>query len=274
MATTTNDGVTLYYETGSGERGTGGKKTAESDIPGAGETVVFVGDAGFGAWQWAWQSAAFAGPRETLVWDLRGTGRSDAPAGPYDVETMAADLEAVLADSETRRAHLVGAGLGGMIALRYARRYGRAKTLTLFGTPASGAEVDEEALRNLNGPSDDEESLRASLKLAFSEEFHTTQTETVEQLCEWRTSEDATDAGFEAQIAAICEFEFGPLYELTLPTLVCHGLDDPVVPVEAGQKLADGLPRGTFEVVEGRRLCYIEHSRAVNDRVLDFLDEQ
>lgn len=273
MTTTTNDGVTLYYETGD-ESGTAGRKTDESDSSGADETIAFVGDAGFGAWQWAWQSADVAGPRETLVWDLRGTGRSDAPDGPYDVETMATDLEAVLADSGTRRAHLVGAGLGGMIALRYARRYGRAKTLTLFGTPASGAAVEEPALRALNSPSEDEQVLRRSLKRAFSEEFHTAQRETIEQICEWRTGEDATEAGFEAQVAAICEFESGPLYELTLPTLVCHGLDDPVVPVEAGQKLADDLPRGTFEAVEGRRLCYIEHSRAVNDRVLDFLDEQ
>jgi len=27
---------------------------------------VFVGDAGYGAWQWAWQAPGLAGPVETL----------------------------------------------------------------------------------------------------------------------------------------------------------------------------------------------------------------
>ncbi len=81
MPTAHNRDVALYYE-------------ADGDGP----TVVFINDVGYGAWLWGWHYDAVAGPYETVVWDLRGTGRSDAPAGPYDVATLAADLEAVLAD--------------------------------------------------------------------------------------------------------------------------------------------------------------------------------
>ena len=254
---TANDGGDLYYETA-----------------GSGETVAFVGEAGYGAWQWGWQHRHVTGPFESLVWDMRGTGQSDSPSGPCDVRTLAADLEAVLAAADCRRVHLVGAGLGGMVALRYAREYGRARSLALFGTAPTGDAVDADAVRALHAPPGDEDALRESLAGAFSAEFLDGQAETVQRICEWRQEEDADVAGFEAQRAAMLSFDGGPLHELTLPTLVCHGRADPVVSVETGEKLAGNLPRGEFEPVEGRHLCFVEHSRPVSDRLLGFLDDQ
>lgn len=245
--------MSLYYET-----------------DGDGETVAFVSDVGFGAWLWGWQADAVAGPRETLVWDLRGTGRSDAPAGPYDVDALAADFEAVLADAGVERAHVVGAGLGGMVALRHAREYGRARTLTLFGTAASGEVVDEVALAALY-PGEDGSG--GSLAGAFTEAFRETRPDLVEQIQEWRREDDAAPAGVTSQTAALCDFEAGPLYDLDLPALVCHGVDDPVVPAAAGEDLAADLPRGEYQAVEGRRLCFVEHSRAVTEALLAHLDD-
>lgn len=257
MHTTTDDGVQLFSETAGG-----------------GETVAFVGDCGFGAWQWAWQYDALAGPYETLVWDLRGTGRSDSPPGPYDVDRLAADLEEALADNSVRRVHVVGAGLGGLIALRYAREYGRAASLSLFGAASRGEDIDTAALQRLfPEPSEDTDSaaFRASLDGAFSTEF--LDSAACKQIVEWRSAEDSLGTGLDAQIAAVESFAAGPLYELTVPTLVFHGLDDPVVDPDVGQTLADELPRGTFVPVEGRRLAHVEHARAVTDRIDGFVDE-
>ncbi len=258
--TTTDDGVDLFSETA-----------------GDGECIAFVGDCGFGAWQWAWQYDALAGPYETLVWDLRGTGQSDTPAGPYDVDRLAADLEEVLADNSVRRVHVVGAGLGGMIALRYAREYGRAASLSLFGTAPSGEQVETAALRRLFPDPDDTSgdsapaAFRDTLDGAFSQAFR--QSEACEQIVEWRSEEDSLGAGLDAQTAAVESFEAGPLYELTVPTLVFHGVEDPVVDPEVGRELAEDLPRGEFEAVEGRRLAHVEHARAVTDRLDEFVDE-
>lgn len=258
MPTTTAGDVSLLYET-----------------DGDGETVTFVNDAGLGAWLWSWQYDRLAGPYRTVVWDLRGTGNSETPPGPYTVDQLAGDLEAILKATETAQTHLVGAGLGGMVALRYARTYNRARTLTLFGTAASGEAVDEASMRDLYcSPEADRAAMQASLEGAFSRSFLDTQPDLVDQICTWRQSEDAPSAGFEAQLAAMTAFESGPLYEWTIPTLVCHGLDDPVVPASAGRALAEDLPRGTFEAVEGRHCCFVEHARPVTDRLLAFLEEQ
>ncbi|WP_135305738.1 alpha/beta fold hydrolase [Haloarcula amylovorans] len=252
MPTATNRGVSLHYET-----------------DGDGPTVAFVGDVGYGAWLWGWHFDALTGPFETLIWDLRGTGDSDAPAGPYDVATLAADLDAVLADHGVERVHLVGAGLGGMVALRYAHEYGRARTLTLYCTAASGDGVDEAALRSLSLDAGE----TASLDGALSPTFRETDPALVERITEWRRAEDATDDAFVAQAGAMTDFDAPPLYEITQPTELYYGVEDPVIPTDAAESLAADLPRGTATAVEGRHCCYVEHAAAVTDRLTAFLDE-
>jgi len=254
-ATTRRDGVTLRYGTA-----------------GAGETVAFLGTAGYGAWQWSFQHGRVAGPYRALVVDRRGTGGSDRPAGPYDVATLAADLEAVLADAGADRAHLVGAGLGGAVALRYAHGYGRARSLALFGTGRTGEAVDPAALAALFAPPEAGDGrCRESLAGALSPAYREHNPDVVERVCDWRAGDDADRQGFEAQAAAWREFAGVPLYEVTVPALVCHGVDDPVVPADAGRDLAADLPRGEFVAVEGRHLAFVESARAVTDRLLDFL---
>ncbi|WP_336001503.1 alpha/beta fold hydrolase [Halorientalis halophila] len=257
MPTATNGDVDLFYETA-----------------GDGPTVAFVTPAGYGAWCWSWLVEELAGPFETLVWDLRGTGRSDAPRGPYDVATLAADLEAVLSDHGARRAHLVGAGLGGMVALAYAQEHSRAATLALLGTTADGSRVDADALAALQAPRDDPEALRSSLQRAFSDGVVDAHPEIVDRIVEWRTEDDADPDGWAAQREATTEFDAtDSLYEVTTPTLVVHGRDDAVVPVAAGRDLADDLPRGSFEGIDAGHLVAAEEPAAVGDLLVGQLDE-
>mgnify|MGYP000038297203 CR=1 FL=1 len=255
MPTTTNDGVTLHYET-----------------DGSGDAVAFVNDVGAGAWLWGWQHGVVAGPYEGLVWDLRGTGRSDAPEGPYSVATLADDLEAVLADAGVTSVHLVGAGLGGMVALAYADRYHRADSLALFGTAASGDAVTDR-LDDLWAPLDDPQALGDSLQAAFASDLTDHQT-IREEMVEWRQADDADAGGWQAQAAAMRSFEAPPLYEITLPTLVMHGVADEIVPPSAGETLAADLPRGEYQAVEGGHWANISESAAVSDALVGWLDEQ
>lgn len=249
------DGRSIHYETA-----------------GSGETVAFVGAAGLGPWQWGHQFEGVAGPREALIWDLPGTGRSEAPSGALDVDSLAADLESVLGAAEVHRAHLVGAGLGGMIALRYARDFGRARSLALFGTAASGDEVHESALRAMHPDSAERDLHRASLAGAFSDAFRH-QEDIVARIVDWRQAEDATGDALGWQLDAMLGFEAGPLYAVDRPAIVVHGVDDPVVPAAAGEALAEGLPRGEFVPVVGRHLAHVEQGPAVTDNLVAWLDD-
>ncbi|MGQ4556421.1 alpha/beta fold hydrolase [Halobellus sp. GM3] len=254
MPTATNDGVDIYYETSGTD----------------GETVAFVGDAGYGAWQWGWQHAAVAGPYQALVTDLRGAGRSDAPPGPYAVESLSADLTAVLSAAGVRSAHVVGAGLGGMVALQTALDTARVNSLALVGTAARGEGLGLEPLWADPG---DDSALEASLAAGFSEAFADAHPDAVAQIVEWRGEEDARRDAWEAQAAAVAAFDVADrLYEITEPALVVHGGEDAVWPRSRASALADDLPRGAYREIEGAgHLAHIEASRRVNDDLVAFL---
>ena len=245
------DGATLYYE-------------ATSDAPD--EAIAFVAEAGLGAWSWGWQHRAVAGPHEAIVFDLRGTGRSTADTDQnWDAETLAADLDAVLADAGVRRAHLVGLGVGGMVALQHALTRGRTASLSLLGTAAHADAINGDALGDL---------LAGDLSAGLSAQFVADRPGVVEQIREWRAAEDATEDAWRAQIEAVESFDVRDrLHEVTVPALVAHGAADRIVPASAGESLADGLPRGVSVSFEGAgHLVTVERSRPLNDELRAHLD--
>jgi pimeloyl-ACP methyl ester carboxylesterase len=241
----TNDGVELYYETA-----------------GSGQPVVFVSDLGCGAWLWSWQAPALAGPHETITWDLRGVGRSEVADG-YSIAAMVSDLEAVLADHGIRKAAVVGAGMGGLVALGAALDTSRVGRLVLLGTAADGSAFDT---RPFVGPTEAMESLTSGA-------FREARPGEIERITEWRANEDASKAVRRAQSEAVAAFDVSDrLHEITMPALVGHGTADAVVPPEAGRELAAGLPRGRFEAFEaGPHLVFIEQARLVSDALAGFL---
>lgn len=254
----TDDGVECYYE-----------------ADGSGPTVAFVPTAGYGAWQWAWQAPALAGPFETIVPDLRGTGRSDTPDGPYSVDGFVADLDAVLADVGATRVHLVGAGLGGVVALEYARQHGRARSLAMLASPDGKTALPERLDDALGVSPGDETALRSSLESALSAAFREQQPGAVDGIVDWRRDDDASLAGWQAQADALTNYEREwPLYECSIPALVIHGGDDAVVPPAHGRRLADGLPKGSAKMLDGAgHLVGVERSRDVNDLLVGFLED-
>lgn len=254
MPTVRNGGAELYYDT-----------------DGSGETVAFVGDAGYGAWQWGWQHAAVAGPYESLVTDLRGVGRSaGAAVDGVDLDTLSSDLVAILADAGIGSAHVVGAGLGGMVALETALSTARVESLTLIGTAAGGDGLD---LDPLWGDPDDADALDRSTAAGVSESFRDAHPDAIDRIAEWRAAADASRPTFEAHAAAAASFDVSDrIYEITRPALVFHGGHDGVWPPDRGEALAEGLPRGEFREVDGAgHLVHVEASRRVNDEVLEFL---
>jgi len=253
MPTVEREGAELYYETA-----------------GSGETVAFVPDIGTGAWLWGWQHAAVAGPYETVVWNPRGTGESDDPGEAMSMRAFVEDLDAVLAAAGATAAHVVGCGLGAMVALEYARRKGRARKLALVSGASSGAAYDPAPLYADPG---DERACRDTLEYALGDDFRAEFPEALDDVAAWRAAEDADRESWERQRAAIAGWDAGALYEIDDRALVVDGGADRLVDDGAASALADGLPRaGRESFPDAGHFVHIERSRAVNDAVLDFLD--
>lgn len=263
MPTATHDDVELYYEV---------------DGPADAPTVVLVEGLGYGRWMWHWQREALAESFELVLPDNRGTGRSDAPEGPYTMAELSADLGAVLDAHGTEPVTLVGASMGGMIALQHALEDDRVTRLVLLCTTPGGPEAVEtpadvqQRITETPPDLDDRETIRHTMAPAVREEFYDREPELVEQIVDWRLEQDASEAAKAAQMAAIAEFDVSDrLDELTQPTLVLHGTGDRVVPVENADLLA-GLPNARVERLDGApHLLFVEQREAVTEQIEAFL---
>ena len=64
---------------------------------------------------WDPQIAAFKDKYRMLVYDMRGHGATDAPAGPYSLDLLADDVVGLMKHAGIARAHFIGLSIGGMI---------------------------------------------------------------------------------------------------------------------------------------------------------------
>ena len=261
-----NDGVRLAYE---------------REGPADAETVVFVEGIGYSRWMWQWQRRAVVEEYDTIVPDNRGTGDSGTPEGPYTMAEMASDLAAVMDHAGVQSAHVVGASMGGMIALQFALECDRTRSLTLMCTSPGGPEavpIPEETQARMYDVPDDldaREEIRYKMGPAMTDEFMASNDGLVADIVDWRLDSDASDQARLWQGAAVQAFDVADrLGEIRVPALVLHGTADRVVPVENGELLAARLPNARFQTLSGApHLLFIERARQVNDALTEFLDD-
>jgi 3-oxoadipate enol-lactonase len=88
---------------------------------GSGDPLVLVhGLGGTGTDIWKKQIAELARDHRVIAYDVRGTGRTDVTPGPYTIELLADDLDALVQGLGLERVAIVGHSMGGGIALQYA----------------------------------------------------------------------------------------------------------------------------------------------------------
>ena len=88
------------------------------------QTLVFVHGFGGDARQWRYQIEQFAHRNRIIAIDLRGHGRSSRPSSGYSMESILADLTAVLDHLQvTEPFVLLGHSFGGALVTEFAIRY-------------------------------------------------------------------------------------------------------------------------------------------------------
>jgi pimeloyl-ACP methyl ester carboxylesterase len=203
--------------------------------------------------------------RRVIRFDWRDTGRSTAwpPGRPgYGLTDLAGDLLGVLDAEGVERAHLVGLSTGGSAAQLVALSDpGRVLTLTLLScTPGlPGQEGDDlpgpEADVFAGGPPEPDWSDRAAAVAYLVESERPYQRGgfeiEVQREVAARTVERSVDLRTRTN-----HFVMDPapawrdrLGEITAPTLVVHGADDPFFPLPHGRALAAEIPGAELLVV-------------------------
>jgi proline iminopeptidase len=182
---------------------------------------------------------------------------------PYSLDAMAADAVGLLDALDIPRAHVVGLSMGGMIAQIVAATYPeRALTLTSIMSSSGSRKVTQprpdakRALLSKPRDPDDPESVVDHLVGVFgvigSPGFPTDRAALREHVAR-NVRRGHHPAGMTRQLVAIIASgdRRKLLPKIAAPTLVIHGAEDPLVPVEAGRDTARHIPGAKLTVIEG-----------------------
>jgi pimeloyl-ACP methyl ester carboxylesterase len=180
---------------------------------------------------------------------------------PYSLGDMAADAVGLLDGLGIRHAHVVGASLGGMIAQTVAIDHpARILSLTSIMSTTGNPEVPPakpEALAVLLTPTPSDRAqfldhMVRSFRIIGSPGFELDEAGFRDRV--GRAFDRSYDpAGVARQlVAALADGNRKPrLRSVRTPTLVIHGKQDPLVPVEGGVDTADGVPGARLLVIDG-----------------------
>lgn len=262
MPFTTNDGIRLYWEE-----------------HGSGSPVLLIMGLSFTHEMWFRVLPHLTQARfRAILFDNRGMGRSDCPRSPYSIRQMASDAVAVMDAAGVTSAHVIGASMGGMIALELALRYPeRVRSLVLGCTPYSGLFGKWPHLRYcwpfVRWNSSDREQRERELRpLLYAE---ATPLERVEEDLAIRCKCTWNSRGFLGQFAAILRWNsYRRLPHIRVPTLVLHGAEDHLVPPENGQVIASRIPGARFHLLTNAgHILITDQPEASVQQLLDFLRE-
>ncbi|WP_298671991.1 alpha/beta hydrolase [uncultured Sphingomonas sp.] len=180
---------------------------------------------------------------------------------PYSLSDMAADAAGLLDALGIERAHIMGASMGGMIAQLFAANWPE-RTLSLTsimsstGNPAlPGASLQAMAilLRRPRG-SDPAAIVAHGVKASkvVGARFQENEALMAERYRE-EVTRNHEPAGFIRQMAAILADgdRRERLKTITAPTVVVHGVDDPLVPIAGGRDTAASIRGARLVEVPG-----------------------
>jgi non-heme chloroperoxidase len=270
---TTKDGTTIYYK----DWGSGPVITFSHGWPLNGE-----------AWDGQMLFLAQNGYR-VIAHDRRGHGRSDQPSSGNDMNTYADDLATLFETLDVREITMVGHSTGGGEVARYIGRHGtkRVARAVLIGAVPPG--LVKSASNPEGTPLELFDGLRAGLakdRAQFYKEFaipffgaNRTGAQvsqgTLDQF--WRLSMQCGLKNAYECIKAFSETDFTEdLKKFDVPTLIMHGEDDQIVPINDTARKSQRLIRNakTIFYPGAPHGLTVTHQDRINADLLAFCAEE
>jgi pimeloyl-ACP methyl ester carboxylesterase len=254
---------------------------------GSGRPVVLIHGFPLNGHSWEKQEATLLGEGyRVITYDRRGFGASSRPSNGYDYDTLARDLEILLAHLRIKDAVLVGFAMGGGEVARYLCAYGPAR----IGKAAFISSITPHLLRTPDNPEGlnrevFEEMIdairvdRLTFLTAFLGDYYNLDLYGGNRVSPeivrlgWDIAAHASQRASTEVVAAWMTDFRSDLAKIDIPTLIVHGTTDRILPIEAtGDRLHQMLPGSQYAVIEGGPHGLLwTHPKEVDAALLAFL---
>ena len=197
-----------------------------------------------------------------FIFDDEGRFNMEAAPAEYNLNDMALDGLSLLDHLNLKEANVVGASMGGMIAQVMALNYPkRVSTLTaIMTTPGfdtqglSGPnEVFKIAMKEsfvLNLLEKEEEALFVIERALTGSRFPFNENSFKEK-AKKRIDQGINTSNAQTAAVGASPNRFNRLKEIAMPTLIIHGTEDPLIPIDHGILLADNIVGAKKLILKG-----------------------
>ena len=242
--------------------------------PEDGEVLILSPGLGGSARYWGPNLPGLSEKYRVLVYDHRGTGRSDpALSHRVTIEAMAEDVLALMRALDVHHPYFVGHALGGLIGLELSLMHMAVMKLVVVNCwarldphTALCFDVRLELLRK-SGP---EAYLRAQPIFLYPAAWISDHSDELDAEAARQLEHFPPADMIEARMAAARAFDLW--LDITCDVLALASADDMLVPARCSQILADELATGTADFMSwGGHACNVTDPVTFNQIVLEFL---
>jgi pimeloyl-ACP methyl ester carboxylesterase len=253
------------------------------DVHGQGQPLVLIAGLGASRMFWWKQTGPLSHSYRTITLDNRGIGDSSRAKASFTIADMADDVAALIKALDLGPTHVLGISMGGFIAATLSVRHPeQVRKLILSSTSAGGAthvKPADDIIRLFLGA--DDLDIEASTRLIYTAitgpNYVQNHPEELDHFVRNNIEKPLPLETYLYQLNAINRYSDGEgvkdkLDQISIPTLVIHGDQDPLVPYPNGRYLADHIQGARLLTYpDVGHLPPVEATDRFNADVIDFL---
>ena len=246
---------------------------------GLGQPVVLLHGYPFNRTLWNEQVAALSNSYRVITPDLRGHGESDASAGASTMNRMAQDVAELLDHLEISRAVIGGLSMGGYVALAFYKQFpSRVRALMLADTRAQADTEEGKQTRHQQAEKALAEGMAgiadAMLPKLLTPDTVSKHPEVVKRVRDMMLKTKPEGAAGALLGMAERDDQTSLLSQISCPTLILVGQEDPITPVQDSEKMHREIEGSRLVVIENAsHVSNLERTEQFNEELLRFLNQ-
>jgi len=229
--------------------------------------------------------AQFSKSFKTVLFDNRGAGNTDKPDGKYSAKMMADDTVGLMDVLDIKKAYLLGFSMGGCIAQEIVLNYPNRITKLILTSSWCGSfhgitPIPEEnpftKMLPLLNEGKYEEMAKSLTEALFPEDYRKRNPIIIEKVIKNYMNNAPSPKGFEGQVAYVDTFDtYERLPKIQIPTLILHGTEDKILPVENAKILAERIPSSELVLFKNTgHGMNIQENKLWTQNVIEFLKRE